>query len=253
MFKKKNDKSYPFLKRGFFESGAENLSKSYVSAVPFPHIVIDDFLPLEMAETIANNFPSKELSSFEQINIEYQVNKLGRTQENDFAGVPDYIRHFLLDMNSKIMIETVEKITGISGLIPDPHFQGGALHQILPGGKLDVHADFNKHMRLNLDRRINLLLYLNKDWQESYGGHLELWDEKMKECSKRVLPIFNRCVIFSTTSTSYHGHPVPLTCPENRTRNSIALYYYSNGRPKEENDEAHATLWQERPDIKLED
>ena len=68
------------------------------------------------------------------------------------------------------------------------------------------------------------------------GGHLELWDSGVKACEQRILPIFNRLVVFSTTDFSYHGHPDPLTCPDHRTRNSIALYYYSNGRPKSEID-----------------
>jgi Rps23 Pro-64 3,4-dihydroxylase Tpa1-like proline 4-hydroxylase len=93
-----------------------------------------------------------------------------------------------------------------------------------------VHADFNRHEKLNLDRRLNLLLYLNRDWKEEYGGHLQLWTRDMGRCVVKVLPVFNRCVVFSTTDFSYHGHPDPLTCPPGRTRKSIAMYYYTNGR-----------------------
>jgi Rps23 Pro-64 3,4-dihydroxylase Tpa1-like proline 4-hydroxylase len=146
-----------------------------------------------------------------------------------------------------VFIDFLETLTGITGLLPDPHLWGGGLHQIQRGGFLKVHADFNRHERLDLDRRLNLLVYLNKDWKEEYGGQLELWSRDMKRCEERVLPVFNRCVVFSTTDTSYHGHPDELTCPEGWTRKSMALYYYTTGRSAEETSQSHSTLYQERP------
>ena len=240
--------NYPFLKRSYFEPIVKVVAPTYNKAAPFPHAVIDDFLPDSMAQKITSLFPTPDLISFEQPDNEFQKNKLGRTQMNDFLGVPSYIRHFLSDMNNKVMIDTLEQITGIKGLVPDPHFHGGALHQILTGGKLAIHADFNKHPKLKLDRRLNVLIYFNPSWEESFGGHLELWNKDMSECVNRIAPILNRCVIFNTTSTSYHDHPIALSCPPNRTRNSIALYYYTNGRPVHEVTDKHTTLWQERPE-----
>lgn len=239
--------NYPFFDRNYFEAIADKYTAGYAKNNPFPHVVIDDFLPTLLADNIHDLFPNPDLASFDQPDNAYQKNKLGRTQVNDFSGVPSIIRHLLSDLNGPIFIDFLEKITSIQGLIPDPHYQGGALHQILPGGSLEIHADFNRHPRLNLDRRLNVLIYFNKDWQSSFGGDLELWDAGMKECAKRIAPIFNRCVIFNTTSNSYHGHPKPLTCPDDRTRNSIAMYYYTNGRPESENSKAHSTLWQIRP------
>jgi hypothetical protein len=95
-----------------------------------------------------------------------------------------------------------------------------------------------------------VMVYLNKDWKEEYGGHFELWNRDMSCAEQKILPLFNRCAIFSTTSYSYHGHPNPLTCPPDRTRKSIATYYYSNGRPEEEVSDAHSTLFQHRPGVK---
>ena len=106
-----------------------------------------------------------------------------------------------------------------------------------------MHADFNVHPKLKLDRRLNMLIYLNKDWREEYGGHLELWDQSGKTCRKRILPMFNRTVVFSTTDRSFHGHPHPLTCPPGMTRKSVSLYYYTAGRPPEERSVAHDTLF----------
>ena len=140
-------------------------------------------------------------------------------------------RHLLSQFNSSTICEFLQVLTGIEKLIPDPHFVGGGLHQIVQGGFLKIHADFNWHGDLDLHRRINLLVYLNKNWKEEYGGHLELWDKEMKNCEERVLPVFNRCAIFTTTSDSWHGNPAPLTCPEGWTRKSLALYYYLCLRP----------------------
>lgn len=156
-------------------------------------------------------------------------------------------------LNSQPFLEFLSNLTGIENLIPDPFFDGGGCHQIQPGGLLKIHADFNKHPKTKLDRRLNVLVYLNEDWHEEYGGHFELWDKEMKESKKKILPLFNRMALFSTTSTSYHGHPNPLTCPPDRTRKSLALYYYTNGRPADEQLEGledHTTLFKHRAEDK---
>ncbi|MDA0284216.1 MAG: 2OG-Fe(II) oxygenase [Planctomycetota bacterium] len=214
---------------------------AYVSAQPFPHAVLDEFLPDEYCECLLEGFPAvKDWDRYEDdTGVKLATNQpLMMT-----AGV----RQVLNEFNSGSFLEFLETLTGIEGLIPDPYFQGGGLHQIRKGGFLKVHADFNHHRKLNLDRRINVLVYLNRDWQEEFGGHLELWDRSMEQSVVRVLPVFNRCVVFSTTDWSYHGHPEPLNCPETTSRKSLALYYYSNGRPTDEQSESHSTLYQQRP------
>ena len=153
----------------------------------------------------------------------------------------------LYHLNSSTFLDFLSQITGIENLIADSYLWGGGMHQIEQGGKLAIHADFNRHPRYNLDRRLNALLYLNPNWQEDYGGHLELWDREMTGCVVRIAPLFNRLVVFATTDFSYHGHPDALTCPEGVTRKSLALYYYTNGRPAEEISASHSTLWQARP------
>ena len=153
-------------------------------------------------------------------------------------------------LNSEPFLEFLQILTGIQEpLISDPYFVGAGQHEIKKGGLLKVHADFNKHPTLHLDRRINVLVYLNKDWKEEYGGCFELWNEDMSKCGKKILPYFNRIAIFNTTDFSYHGHPDPLNCPEDRSRKSLALYYYSNGRPNHEINlglENHSTLFKPR-------
>jgi Rps23 Pro-64 3,4-dihydroxylase Tpa1-like proline 4-hydroxylase len=218
--------------------------ENYQKAKPFPHIVIDNFLPEFILNNILTEFPTAGEIDWQKFENKAEK-KLANKHERNMG---DHTRSLLYQLNSSTFIEFLESITGIKGIIPDPHFEGGGLHQIEKGGYLKMHVDFNRHTKLKLDRRLNLLLYLNKDWQEEYGGYLELWDQEITQCEKKILPIFNRLVIFTTTDFTYHGHPEPLTCPEGWTRKSLALYYYTNGRPAEEiSGKAHSTIFQARP------
>ena len=219
--------------------------EEYINAAPFPNIVIDDFFDEKFLSKIVTDFP--DLSKQQDVKVYDNQNekKYEAKGEKYFSDDTKKFAHYL---NSQPILEFLQELTGIKEtLTSDPYFVGGGYHEIKPGGLLKVHADFNKHEFLKLDRRINLLVYLNKNWEESYGGHFELWDREMKQSHKKILPVFNRVAIFSTTDFSYHGHPDPLTCPPDRSRKSMALYYYSNGRPKSEiSDRAHATLFKGR-------
>ncbi|NJK38153.1 MAG: 2OG-Fe(II) oxygenase [Oscillatoriales cyanobacterium RM2_1_1] len=232
-----------FMDPEYLDDLASKNHESYITAEPFPHIIIDNFLPEFVLDAILEEFPEPGKIGWKTFDDPSQK-KLASQHEQQMG---EATRLLLYQLNSATFVEFLEKLTGIEGIISDPHFIGGGLHQIERGGFLKIHADFNRHRRLRLDRRLNLLIYLNKDWQEDYGGHFELWDREMKQCEKQVLPVFNRCVIFNTNDFSYHGHPNPLTCPEGRTRKSLALYYYSNGRPEEELSGSHSTLFKSRP------
>lgn len=243
--------NYYKLDSEHFNKLAKKNRDSYVEAKPFPHIYFDDVFPEELLNEIVSEFPNSKQIDWETFQNKNEV-KLASREEEKFG---DVTRHFIHILNSKTFISFLEELTGIRNLIPDPNLDGGGLHQILRGGLLKIHADFNKHPKTELDRRLNVLIYLNKDWQEEYGGNFELWDENMERAVVKILPLFNRMAIFSTTSKSYHGHPDPLNCPENRSRKSIAMYYYTNGRPQEEIDPdhvKHSTLFQIRKD-KLDD
>jgi Rps23 Pro-64 3,4-dihydroxylase Tpa1-like proline 4-hydroxylase len=224
------------------ETLAKEKAEEYANAKPFPYIYFDDFLPAEAAEAALRDFPQPKSMTW----TEFDRPNERKLAFDEVEKLPSSIRDVLHFLNSRPVTSFLEVLTGIKGVIPDPYFVGGGLHQIKPGGHLEVHADFNHHVKLNLDRRINMLIYLNKDWDESYGGHFELWNKEMTGAEAKILPLFNRCAIFSTTSTSFHGHPTPLSCPPDRTRKSMATYYYSNGRPEEEKGDAHSTLFQHR-------
>ncbi len=238
------DKSAEELKAFAAEKRAE-----YVSADPFPNIYFDNFFIPERLKEVLEEFPDLTKSADLKYSDPNQV-KLASKGEYRFQEKTKAFMHYL---NSQPFLEFLSALTGIENLIPDPFFEGGGCHQIQPGGMLKIHADFNKHPKTKLDRRLNVLVYLNEDWHEEYGGHFELWDKEMKGCRKKILPLFNRMAMFSTTSNSYHGHPNPLTCPPDRTRKSLALYYYTNGRPVEEMSDStqdHNTLFKYREEDK---
>lgn len=222
-------------------SNPESYAKQYQSAEPFPHIVIDNFLPNEAAIALREHFPEPTPEWYSYSNV------LEIKRATDKADLMGFMHSGILNtLNSQLMIDFLEKMTGIKGLIPDPWFRGGGLHYIKKGGKLDIHADFNWHQHLQLHRRLNVLIYLNDEvWESEWGGQLELWDKDMKNCVKKIDPIFNRMVCFSTTDWSFHGHPEPLASPN--PRRSMALYYYSATRPEHEITPSHSTLFRARP------
>jgi Rps23 Pro-64 3,4-dihydroxylase Tpa1-like proline 4-hydroxylase len=227
-------------------------SREYHQAEPFPHIVIDGFLPEDSFRAVHDALPSVDDPSIKWGNLESKLAD-GRTaqrlkyhlQNLLFMKAP--VRQLLHELCSGPFILFLQQLTGIDKLISDPHLQGGGVHVVKPGGSLRVHADFNKHPTLRVDRRLNLLLYMNENWEDSFGGHLELWSKDMLTCVQRVAPVANRCVIFNTSDDSWHGHPHPLTCPEDRTRKSIALYYYTPGPPPPGDDGGASTAWRELP------
>ncbi|MEL6369084.1 MAG: 2OG-Fe(II) oxygenase [Pseudomonadota bacterium] len=201
-----------------------DLASRYADGDPFPHIVIDDFLPQSVADYVIANFP-------ETLSAE-QDREFDRDQERRKKNInPDYmepkLRSLFYAFNSRPFIKMVENITGISGLIGDPYFLGAGFHDIGTGGHLSVHADFNLHKPMHLERRVNMLIYLNPDWKPEYGGQLELWREDMSERVQSIVPLANRCAMFTTTETSMHGNPEVVAHPDDKSRRSIALYYYT--------------------------
>lgn len=222
----------------------EELMGEYAFAEPFAHAVMDHFLPEEMAEGLLAHFPTESLSHDKVYQKGY-----GGTHKRQISpyDCDAYVRSAFAFFNSAAMLQFLEGITNIQGLIADPYFTGGGFHEIGKGGLLGIHADFRVNESLQLFRRVNVIIYLNKDWQESYGGHLELWDKEMKQKVSSVLPTFNRCVIFNTDEDSFHGHPDPLTTPDGVLRRSLALYYYTATGIKNDSGQSRHTLYVARP------
>ena len=205
---------------------------NYLEAVPFPNIVFENFFNNQFLDEVLREFP--DLSKIKE-SQNYNAKNEVKFSNKNYKNFPITIKSFIDFLNSDNFTSFLQKITSIKEkLLADPYLEGGGLHEIKSGGILKIHTDFNRHPFLDLDRRVNVLIYLNKDWKHSYGGHLELWNQKMTFCEKKISPVFNKMVIFSTTDFSNHGHPDPLVCPESISRKSIALYYFSKGRPENE-------------------
>lgn len=198
------------------------LIEAYASASPFPHLVVDDFMPVDVLREVVKNFPEEDA----EVEFSRSVER-GKVSFNPDRLQSALHRSLFYSFNSRPFIELVEHLTGIDGLLPDPYFLGGGYHQTSDGGHLSIHADFNLHRKLRLKRRVNVLIYLNEDWSKEYGGALELWERDMSSKAHAIEPIMNRCVIFNTDDDSYHGHPEPLNTGSSIFRRSIALYYYT--------------------------
>jgi hypothetical protein len=229
---------------GYFEPSVSALGtqyrEQYNSATPYPHIVLPDFLDENILELCLREFPPVPKSI-----VGYQ-----RSQENlKYEFRPEVLspplRSLFYSFNSIPFVGFIENLTGIKGLIPDPYFAGAGLHQVSAGGHLDIHTDFNFHAAMGLERRVNVLIYLNRDWREEYGGCFEIWDQKMSRCCRRVVPAFNTCVVFSTSSISFHGNPEPVNHPDGSPRRAIALYYYTATWDKTRRE--HTTQFKVRP------
>ena len=212
--------------------------EKYLNAEPFPFIIIENFFNNNFLDEILRQFPN--LSDIKKT-TKYQNKNEVKFGNNEYEKFPEKIKILFDFLNSNFFLNFLQNLTGIKEkLIADKELNGGGMHEIKKGGLLKIHSDFNKHPNLKLDRRLNVLIYLNKNWKEEYGGHLEFWDKEMKYCKTKILPIFNRMVVFSTTDFSNHGHPDPLNCPDLVSRKSIATYYYSDGRPPNEIDKMYS-------------
>jgi hypothetical protein len=213
---------------------------AYQSGTPYHHICLDNFLPVEVAEKVRRDLealPEAERSfdrDQERLKTSYNPERL-----------PFYTKSLFHAFNARPFILFLEAMTGIEGLIPDPYYIGAGIHQVANGGHLDIHADFNLHVKMKVERRLNVLIYLNPDWQEEWGGSFEIWDKEMTRKEASFVPIYNRMVCFSTGSDTFHGNPQPVNHPQGEPRRSIALYYYT--ATWDDTRKAHTTLFKPRP------
>ena len=203
-----SDTHIPVLDLERLERDSDRLRSIYQSAVPYPHIVIDNFLEPGVVASAIQEFPPLDPNRWNNY-LHTNERKFSNTNPETWGPT---LQAILKELNSARFVELVAHLTGVSDLVPDPSLEGGGLHQSTTGGFLNVHADFTVHPHnRKWQRRANLLLYLNEDWKPEYGGDLELWSADMKTCVEKVRPIANRVLIFTTDVTSFHGHPEPMT------------------------------------------
>jgi hypothetical protein len=220
---------------------AVDLREQFQTARPFPHVVIDDFLPADVAKIIAQVYPDPNDPS-----VQWKTHNNANTSRKfleDERFMPAPFRLFAQATGSRQFLLFLEAISGIESLIADPYFIGGGAMVSGPGDFLKVHADFNWHHKLQAHRRLNALFYLTPDWQADWGGDLELWPKDMNAVERTVSPKFNRVVIFAVTDDANHGQPKPLTTPKGGYRRVFSAFYYTTRRDEAEWNDPHFTLY----------
>lgn len=233
--------SLPFLARNRLRDLADAHRASFASASPFRYAVIDDWLPPEVVCALVERFPASDAHPYKRVDHAEQAARLGQLQKRDFETVDPYVRVFLAELTGQVFLDFLSRLTQIEGLVGDPHFVGAGPQVTLPGGHLALHADFNADRRRGLWRRLSAIVYANADWDDAWGGHLELWSRDRARCEARIAPHAGRLVVMEHTAHAYHGHPSPLVCPEGRERRSIASYYFTAERGEDDRDPRGAT------------
>jgi hypothetical protein len=234
--------------RGQVHTDALDIQHRFQDTQPFRHVAIDGFLEPETCEALLRDFPR-----FDERKAINELGEVGRKAVvESVAHVSPFYSSFYRYINSKPFLDAVSDLTGIPDLIADETLFGGGTHENLDGQWLDTHVDFNIDERRMLHRRVNLLIYLNKEWDESWGGSIELhsnpWDPSINRI-ERFLPLFNRAVIFETNEYSWHGFP-QIRLPEGRkhlSRKSFSIYLYTKSRPVDEVVAPHGTFYVPAP------
>jgi len=211
---------------GSWIDDVENIHKQYVTSSPFPNVIIPNFFDDDLAEKININFPSIDETWKHYDNPLEQKYSLNEFDNSLFSNVFAYLQ-------ADAFVDIIKKITGIDDIQKDPLLHGAGLHAYPNNGKLDVHLDYSVHPISGKERRCNLIIYMNKDWKETYGGNLELFDKNLHS-QKTLLPGWNTAVLFQTSDISYHGLPKPICCPDDMYRKSLAIYYVSKKREMSE-------------------
>lgn len=225
----------------------EDLRRQFAGARPFRHVVIEPFLEPGCCQNLIAEFPAFEARRAR--------NELGETGRK--AVVPEIARvgpayaGFDRLMRDRAFLGLLSRLTEIPDLLYDPDYVGGGTHENLDGQELDAHVDFNYHPKRALHRRLNLILFLNPEWDAGWGGCLELlrdpWATAADGC-KEVVPLANRAVIFETTEASWHGfRRIQLPPGKQISRRSVAVYFYTKDRAPDQTAPAHGTIYYQRP------
>lgn len=157
-------------------------------------------------------------------------NRICDRLQGDISEYP-YISLLLDKFYSTEFVSKISEISGVKDIVVDLGRKSTGLHVGKCGAFIDVHCDHTWNQYINAYNCVNLILFVNKEWQEIWNGHLEFWDESCKERVDVISPIWNRMVIWTNTSKSWHGYPAPLACPENHFRKSLAIFYYTFNVP----------------------
>lgn len=212
--------------RSFSSAAIAALAETFRTAVPFPHLRLEEFLSIP-PDQLLEHFPGTKWTGWSRFQDSYQHGKMFC---NDIDLIPLPLAQLLHELSSPSFLGFLERVTGVERLIPDPYLEGGGLHCSGPGGILAPHTDFHLYRRLGLYRRINVIVYLNPEWTPGDGGCLELYRKGATAPATTIVPRWGTTVIFRTDDESVHGFSKPIAEP--RWRRSIALYYYTSAEAR---------------------
>lgn len=227
---------------------ARKIKDATLEVDPFKFTVIDNFLSHKLAQDSMLSFPPLSDPCWEHSN-DKGIEVKSRTNWKSEFDIQENIINVIRIVNSSLILSAMSELFGIPKLMPDPYFSGGGLNVSEKNGHLDVHVDGNYHDASGLNRRMNLIIYLNPNWEETWGGEFGIYSNDGHHLVKAVPPLFNRCVIFDSHDKSFHGLPNPINFPADDPRRSIILYYYTVAkRPSDQVvvDEPHSALWRSK-------
>lgn len=214
------------------------LASTWPLGSPFPHFVLDGIWNDDVLRAAAREFPAPDSGAWHTFTDEREAGK----QEASASVAGENVAKVHDVLAGEDFVAWLRIVTGIVDLQPDPTRVGGGIHQVIPGGRLALHVDFNHHPTFDLWRRVNVLLFLNDGWRDEWGGQLMLHHPDRGVSDVVLSPTLGRMVIFEARDGNYHGHPEPLRCPPHVTRKSVPAYYYST-TPPTPNAQAHSTLF----------
>ena len=219
-------------------SDFQKLNSIFVETEPHPILVLDDFLPINTARCLQKECESIPIEHWTEFTRRGSYMK--ECKNLDYS--PEAV-NVVNQLNSSQCLKWLENITGIQGLLPDPHLTGAGYSRSFNGDSLKIHTDFNWNDELRLHRKLTLIVYLTEEWQEEYGGHIEFYDDNNQKLVKKIFTQFNRCVIWQYHKTGFHGYPTPIQCPEHLSRNTLRVFYYVSNSQYLEDDPPHRSLY----------
>ncbi|MCE2564907.1 2OG-Fe(II) oxygenase [Komagataeibacter sp. FNDCF1] len=214
----------------------DQLARRYATARPFPHLVMDNLFTAELLENALREF---DLSALNDVNV-FRDRMQAKQSTSMATALPPAVQRFFDIVHGAPFLRLVTRLTGITGLVPDPYLYGGGMHEVGGQGQFQVHLDFSHHPVTNLENRLALLTYLNAGWDHADGGGLELWHDAPRRRAVEIRPLFARTVLMEQSARAWHGHPQPVQ--PGRVRRALIAYFYTAPRP-ETRDRSKTTLY----------
>ena len=221
----------------------DNLRASYLSAKPFPHLVMDDLFPAAMLDALLPEIDGMQKDQWKNVEQDPRERTLRMQSAVEIGEAGE---RFLNVVHSAAFLHLLSEVTGVGNLLPDPYLQGGGYAVMRRGDYFNVHSDRSVAYDTGLTRRLAMIVFLNKNWLPGYHGRLELWNPDATKCEVFIDPLFNKTALFEVAFPNYHGVPIPLECPVNRSRQSFILYYHTVGIAGKGDVKPHTSIFARR-------